>query len=80
MSSLLHAISRIYHFPLDEAAVIAIRTAKQFVAEHSDELDVIKWVLFDDVTLGVYERELAQWGKGFDYSINIRKDCKYQKV
>ena len=50
----------IYHFPLDEAAVIAIATAKKFVADHPGELDMVKWVLFDDVTFGVYERELER--------------------
>lgn len=48
----------IYCFPLDEAAKIAISTAKKFVADHPGELDVIKWVLFDDTTLRAYEKEL----------------------
>ena len=48
----------IYHFPLEEAAKIAVSTAKRFVAEHPDKFDVIKWVLFDDKTLAVYEGEL----------------------
>lgn len=52
----------IYHFPLDEAATIAIGTAKKFVEDHPGELDVIKWVLFDDVTFGMYEKELERWG------------------
>ncbi len=51
----------IYCFPLEEAAKIAVSTAKQFVADHPGELDVIKWVLFDDQTLGVYQKELEQW-------------------
>ena len=45
----------VYHFPLEVAARIAVETAKQFVAEHPDSLDVIKWVLFDDRTLAAYE-------------------------
>lgn len=52
----------IYHFPLDEAAVIAIGTAKRFVEDHPGELDVVKWVLFDDLTFEVYERELERQG------------------
>lgn len=51
----------IYHFPLDEAAKIAIRTAQEFVAEHPGELDVIKWVLFDDQTFESYKKELERW-------------------
>lgn len=48
----------IYSYPLGEAAEIAVRTAKQFVVEHPGELDVIKWVLFDDNTLQAYERQM----------------------
>lgn len=49
----------IYHFPLEDAAKIAIATAKRFVADYPDKFDVIKWVLFDDKTLAVYEKELS---------------------
>lgn len=48
----------IYHFPVDEAAELAISTAKEFTAEHPGQLDLILWVLFDDNTLSVYENEL----------------------
>ena len=47
----------IYHFPLDEAAKIALGTAKKFIAEHPGKLDVVKWVLFDDKTYEAYGRE-----------------------
>ncbi len=46
----------IYHFPLEDAARIAVGTAKRFVAMHPGKMDVIKWVLFDDKTLQAYER------------------------
>ena len=49
----------IYHFPLEDAAKIAVGTAKKFVADYPDKFDVIKWVLFDDKTLEVYEKELS---------------------
>ena len=44
----------VYHFPLEEAARIAVSTVKSFVEEHPDKLDIIKWVLFDDNTYRVY--------------------------
>lgn len=50
----------IYRFPLEEAVKIAVKTAKQFAAEHPGKLDVIKWVLFDDRTLGIYQQELGR--------------------
>lgn len=53
----------IYSYPLGEAAEIAVRTAKQFVVEHPGELDVIKWVLFDDNTLQAYERQMQILGE-----------------
>lgn len=48
----------IYHFPLEDAAKIAVGTAKRFVAMHPGKIDMIKWVLFDDKTFRVYENEL----------------------
>ena len=51
----------IYHFPLEDAARIAVGTAKRFVAMHPGKIDMIKWVLFDDKTLQVYENELERW-------------------
>lgn len=44
----------IYHFSLEEAARIAVGTARSFAEEYPDKLDVIKWVLFDDNTYSVY--------------------------
>ena len=48
----------IYRFPLDKATKIAIGTAKKFVEENPEKLDVIKWVLFDDNTLKAYQDAL----------------------
>ena len=53
----------IYRFPLEDAAKIAIDTARRFAASHPGRLDVMKWVLFDDQTLEVYEKELGAWGR-----------------
>ena len=43
-----------YRFPIEEAAIIAISTARSFVNEHPDKLDVIKWILFDEKTYSAY--------------------------
>ena len=48
----------VYHFPLEEAAKIAVTTARDFVAANPDSLDVVKWVLFDDRSLAAYEAAL----------------------
>ena len=51
----------IYSFPLDQASEIAVLTAKEFVLNHPGELDVVKWVLFDDKTLQAYESQIEHW-------------------
>lgn len=48
----------IYHFPLDEAAKIAVQTVRDYIASHPEAFDLIKWVLFDNVTLEMYQREI----------------------
>ena len=48
----------IYHFPLEQAAEIAVNTAREYVAAHPDAFDQITWVLFDDRTKAAYDRAL----------------------
>lgn len=49
----------IYHFPVEEAAQIAVETAAEFAAAHPGALDLVEWVLFDDRTWQVYEAAIA---------------------
>ncbi len=49
----------VYHFPVEEAAKIALKTVKQFLDEHPDKIDEVYWVLFDDRTLSVYGDALS---------------------
>ena len=49
----------IYHYPLEEAAKIAVTTAKEYVAEHPDSFELIEWVCFDDRTLKAYEEAIG---------------------
>lgn len=70
----------IYRFPADEAARIAVRTAREFAASHPGELDIIKWVLYDDNTLKVYENEIsAKENQEFDKGIYKIIDSVYGK-
>ena len=50
----------VYHFPVKEAAKIAVDTARQFVREYPGKLELIRWVLFDDVTFHTYEAEMKE--------------------
>ena len=49
----------VYHFPLEEAAEIAVETAVEFVQNNPDQLDEVKWVLFDDRTFCAYQAAIA---------------------
>ncbi|MBR0391280.1 MAG: macro domain-containing protein, partial [Oscillospiraceae bacterium] len=49
----------VYHFPLEEAAEIAVNTASSFVKDNPEKLDEVKWVLFDDRTFQVYQRAIT---------------------
>jgi O-acetyl-ADP-ribose deacetylase len=46
----------IYGYPLDAATTIAVRT----VRETPTDVELVRFVCFDDATLGAYERELAR--------------------
>ena len=48
----------VYHFPLKEAAEIAVWTAREFVTQNPEALDRICWVLFDAETYSVYRKEM----------------------
>ena len=48
----------VYHFPLQEAAEIAVWTAREFVTQNPEALDQIMWVLFDSGTFDVYRAEI----------------------
>lgn len=48
----------IYHFPVEEAAKIAVKTVKKFIISHNAEIEIVKWVLFDDKTYDIYAKEI----------------------
>jgi len=48
----------IYGYPVEEAAKVAVETVKRFLLEFPDKMDVVEWVLFDDRTYAVYEKEI----------------------
>ena len=48
----------IYHFPVDKAAQIAIRTVANFLSKHKEDFDLVEWVLFDENTEKAYEAEV----------------------
>ncbi len=49
----------VYHYPLDEAADISLRTVIDYLREHS-EIERVRFVLWDSPTLAAFERALNQ--------------------
>lgn len=48
----------VYHFPVQKAARIAMRTVKKFFDENPGAIEQVWFVLFDDKTEAVYDMEL----------------------
>ncbi|MCI7791212.1 MAG: O-acetyl-ADP-ribose deacetylase, partial [Lachnospiraceae bacterium] len=48
----------IYHFPVEQAAKIAVNTVKRFLDNNEGMFDFVEWVLFDEHTEKVYEAEV----------------------
>lgn len=50
----------IYRFPVERAAKIAVATVKRFLQENPNKIDEVLWVLFDERTESVYEKEVKE--------------------
>ena len=48
----------IFGYPKDQAARVAVKAVREFVAEHPDAFDLIEWVLIDDGTYRCYTEAL----------------------
>lgn len=48
----------VYHYPLDQAAQIAIKTVKSFMEENPKNFDIIQFILFDPQTQAAYQAAL----------------------
>lgn len=53
----------IYHFPVQLAAKIAVRTVAKFLEENVGKIDMVEWVLFDESTHMIYEEEVEKYYK-----------------
>lgn len=49
----------VYHFPLNLAAPIAVKTVREFLDGHLEDFDWVRFVCFDETTRAAYERALA---------------------
>lgn len=50
----------VYSYPVEQAAAIAVKTVKEFCAAHADQIDTVRFVLFDRNTLHVYEHAVSE--------------------
>ena len=50
----------VFGYPVQEAARVAVRAVKAFMAENPDAFDLVEWVLFDQRTRLVYEEEVGK--------------------
>jgi len=48
-----------YRFPIGEAATIALQTVREFLAAYPGELDLVRFVLFSEADLTVYQRAMG---------------------
>ena len=48
----------VYSYPVDQAALVAVRTVRKFCEEHMDKIDVVRFVLFDPETLAAYDHAI----------------------
>ncbi len=55
----------IYSYPVDKAATIAVKMVKEFCIQYPDDMDIVRFVLFDADTRrayghAIYEAEINQ--------------------
>lgn len=48
----------VYSYPLDQAAEIAVKTVKEFCEAHADQINTVRFVLFDEKTLRAYDNAM----------------------
>ena len=54
----------VYRYPVDQAALAAVRTVRTFCEEHMDKIDIVRFVLFDPRTCAAYDRVIFETEKG----------------
>lgn len=54
----------IYHFPVEQAAKIAVNIVKRFLDDNEGAFELVEWVLFDERTEKVYEAEVDKLYQG----------------
>ena len=50
----------VYSYPVEQAAMIAVKTVRKFCEEHRDKIDIVRFVLFDAKTCAVYDHAIRE--------------------
>ena len=50
----------VYHFPIDQAAQIAVSAVRDFVRAHPDALDLVEWIFLDERSKRPYDGEIEK--------------------
>lgn len=50
----------VYSYPVDQAAAIAVRTVKEFCIRHPDDIDIVRFVLFDADMRRAYDHAIYE--------------------
>ncbi|MBR3246914.1 MAG: O-acetyl-ADP-ribose deacetylase [Clostridiales bacterium] len=48
-----------FGYPVEDASNVAVAAVYEFVKDHPDEFDMIRWVCFDNNTLRYYSRQIG---------------------
>ena len=54
----------VYRYPVDQAALAAVRAVRTFCEEHMDKIDIVRFVLFDPRTCAAYDHAIFDTEKG----------------
>jgi len=50
----------VYSYPVEQAALIAVKTVRKFCEEHRDKIDIVRFVLFDAKTCAAYDHAIRE--------------------
>lgn len=53
----------VYSYPVDQAALVAVRTVRKFCEEHMDKIDIVRFALFDSKTHAAYDHAIQETEK-----------------
>lgn len=49
----------VYHYPLSQAAIVAVDAVKEYTEKNKDAFDLVEWVCIDDNTLKYYSAAIG---------------------